>query len=220
MQRWSIKDLYLDESYYSGGQPEPVSLAEAKTHLLIESSFTDDDAYILALITQCRGAIEDFCDISIQNKLATLTLTLLTNAKPNRRDPDQGFWQPVGSIGNGDWINLPRGPVKAVMSVTGFNLSTMTVMQLNSDYYLQGLQQKQIMFANNGLASVLIVYQVGWLNTYGQAIIPPNLKLAILNEIAFRYENRGDNVNRYAQQNIGISEGSQYLAFPYRQTFL
>ena len=58
----------IDFSSVSG---TPVTLAEAKTHLNV--TFTDDDAYITALIAQCIDSIEQYCALSILNKTVTLT---------------------------------------------------------------------------------------------------------------------------------------------------
>lgn len=208
MQRLSVKDIYQDESYYSGAQAEPVSLAEAKAHLFIESSFTTDDTYLTALITQARNAVENFCNISIQNKINTLTCSIQSNAGPYKKDWDRGFFNNIPY--NNDWFELPYGPIKYVLSVTGVDQNTVTNLAAGVDYFIQGAQFKDIQF-NNSLLNFIIVYQTGW------PVIPPGLKLAILNEIAFRYENRGDNTNRYAQQNVGLCEASEYLAFPFKR---
>lgn len=41
---------------------EPVSIAEAKQHLRIDSDFTDDDSYVQSLITAARHYVENYVD--------------------------------------------------------------------------------------------------------------------------------------------------------------
>jgi uncharacterized phiE125 gp8 family phage protein len=41
---------------------EPVSVAEAKQHLRIDSDFTDDDLYVASLITAARHYVENYVD--------------------------------------------------------------------------------------------------------------------------------------------------------------
>ena len=47
----------------------PISLAEAKTHLRLETAFTDDDDYVTALIDIAENYVEHFCN----RKLLTQT---------------------------------------------------------------------------------------------------------------------------------------------------
>jgi uncharacterized phiE125 gp8 family phage protein len=41
---------------------EPVSLAEAKAHLRIDSDFSDDDLYVMTLVSAARQLVETICD--------------------------------------------------------------------------------------------------------------------------------------------------------------
>lgn len=72
---------------------EPVSLVEAKAHLRID--FSDDDAYILALILAARGFAENFQ----RRSLASQTLELTEHC-----------FSPV--------VRLQKGPVTAIVSVS------------------------------------------------------------------------------------------------------
>ncbi len=44
-----------------------ISLEQAKTHLLIDSNFTDDDAYITALIAVAEDSISKHLDIALSD---------------------------------------------------------------------------------------------------------------------------------------------------------
>jgi len=65
---WSVKETLLD------GYAEPVTLAEVKEWLAV--TFMDDDDLLTRLITQCRAALEKFCNISMVTKTIVLDCDL------------------------------------------------------------------------------------------------------------------------------------------------
>lgn len=194
-------DIDQDESYVN---QEPVTLAEAKSHCYI--THDEDDAYLTnTLIPACRKAVENFCHISIIEKTITATLKIENNIRTgfitgyvDMRDEDNLF-------------EIPYGPVKALSSITmkTSNGCLHTLVE-NEDYQLSGSLYKSMVINSTG--TMILVYVTGYKNA-----IPYDLKLAILNEIAFRYELRGDKTNRYAQQNVGMCESATYLAEKYRR---
>jgi len=204
-------DLFFDEIYVP---TEPVSLAEAKKHLLVD--FTDDDTYITSLIQQSRNAIENYCHISITPKQVTLTRSQKIDQYPAApygvSKWDLSFY---GYITPGNWWQLPHGPVTAVLSVTNVTDSgQITMGVLNTNYFLRGTQFKEI--KTNGFCETLIVvYSTGWVNGQGAFYCPYDLKRAILEEIAFRYTNRGDQRQRYATANPGVCDGARAWAKQY-----
>lgn len=171
---------------------EPVSLAEAKAHLIITSD--DDDVYIDALISACRSNIEDFCHISLVEKIITATIHLNN----------------FGSVWGRSKTELPEGPLVEFISATSICNNESKVLIENTNFFLSGASFKSITFAENS-GDIILVYKTGY------SVIPYNLKLAILNEIAFRYENRGSSTNRYAFQNVGLCEAAEYLARPFKR---
>lgn len=193
----TFTDVDKTESY--SGQ-EPVTLADAKKHLRVD--FTDDDTLITAMITASRKAIENYCHISLVPK----TITLWLKAKDV---PQSNYAQPFQVREQFNEFELPYGPVRSVDSVTsiGSDGTTMITCALNSDYYLTGNAFNSIKISNNFDNNVL-VYDAGYL----AGTVPPELWLAILNELSYRYEFRGDSTNRYAKQNIGICETAEALA--------
>lgn len=204
----NIVDVFKDESYTCSLSQEPVTLAQAKAQCRVD--FSDDDDYISTLITQCRAAIESYCNISIV--LKTCTVTISNNCIPpylNRYNSisrwDYAFY---GIHSASQWFELPYGPVRTVTSVTMTDNNSITVLTADTDYFLRGTLFKE-MRINNWGGTALVVYYAGYTD------VPNDLKLAILNEIAFRYEMRGDTANRYAQQNVGICEAAQALAQKY-----
>lgn len=192
---------------YKTPPTEPIILATAKTHLRVD--FTDDDVYITTLITQCRRAVENYCFISIVPYTITFTV-----------DSCNGAFYPIGASYNTENLaynkftapgsfELPYGPLPGgVTSVSTVNSDGTFTAQTATQYSLYGVDFKKILAYGN---TNQIVYDTGY------ATVPEDLILAILNECAFRYDNRGDSTNRYAQQNVGLSESANYLAEPYRR---
>ena len=95
---------------------EPITLAEAKLHLRIDSDITDQDALISALVQGAREWVENYCRRSLVER--TLELRL-----------DNWYRE----------IRLPRGPVSAVASVkyvdSGGTLTTLAADQYQVDTY-------------------------------------------------------------------------------------
>jgi hypothetical protein len=80
---------------------EPVTLAEAKTYLLV--TYTDRDTELTALISRCRKALEDHKEISI----VTNTITAILN----------------NSVGG---MQIPYGPVTAVSEIKDLDDNILT----------------------------------------------------------------------------------------------
>lgn len=203
-----ILDIWKDENSY-GAVTEPITLAKAKKWCLVD--FADDDDLITDLIIQSRHSIEDFCNISIVPKSIFLTATCSGEYvhTPGISRWDRKFY---GVPFKGEWDELPYGPVSSIQSVTNTDGVTTTILTENTDYFLTGQGFKLIRF-NSYTSQLLIQYSTPY-------YCPDALKEAIMNEVAFRYENRGSGTNRYASQNVGISEGAQALAIHYQRTWL
>lgn len=210
MNNIRLVDCYRDLSYVAA---EPVTLAKAKEWCYIDS--TDEDSLITDIITQSRAAIEEFCNISICYK--TITLTLQNSAQFDNPPPswmsrwDYAFY---GYSPAGQWFELPYGPVLGVSSVTSIDSQgNVTTLANYTDYQLRGREFKQIQ-VTDWSDQIIIVY------TAQYTTVPPALILALKNEIVFRFKNRGSMVNRYAQQNVGASEGTKTLIFPFVRTWI
>lgn len=159
-----------------------VSLSEAKDHIHVTS--TDDDTYFQNnLLPASQALVEQFTGLSLSQKTATILVNRI----------------------EGDFV-LPFGPIISITSVTD---SMGNVLVANTDYKLIGAQFKIIRRYNSFeffYNDLTIVYQVG----YDE--VPAALKMAILNEFAFRNDNRGD-------QPLGpsLSPGARAFANPYRK---
>jgi hypothetical protein len=210
-------NLIIDCKRVESNPTEPVTGQEIKDHLIITSS--DDDALLARMNIQCRKAIEDYCNISIVTKTITLIADLYK-----------------------DW-ELPYGPVTGSLGVetrTGTDgsgpgqYSTLTSGWTTDGNEFLTFQPPKIGNFNPG-APFVGYFQWGpyatpsrpqsYVNRYkitytaGYSPVPDGLKLAILNEIAYRYENRGGDPNlrasAFTQQ--GVCEPARILADPYNR---
>lgn len=152
----------------------PITLAEAKIACRVD--FTTDDAFITELIDQCISEVEEWCSIAIIPQ----TITVEGNVY---------CWSDYALI----------GPVTGILSVqtasgeqgSGIpNYETLeSGWQIQGNVFKKGVHGDLTHFSTStayGNYRHRIVY------TAGRAEISKALKKAILNLIAFRYDNRGD----------------------------
>lgn len=180
----------------SGIEDEPVNLTEAKRHLNLvfdtsgSYAFNDDDTYLTDLITQCREAIEQRIGVTLARK--TLRAIL-------RND-----------CGN---IEIPFGPIIDTGDIGELKDENGELIETD-DYTIRGNLFKWIE------TPVSCYIEVNYDAGYDADTIPKALKRAILEEIAFRYNHRGDETNQFAGENIGICKGAMELAAPYSRKSL
>lgn len=94
---------------------------------------------------------------------------------------------------------LPYGPAVTISSVSLWDENAYNVTE---EYYVVGTDFKKIVVYTDGLYKVN--YTTNW-------TVPEDIKLAIMAEVAYRYENRGDD-------NVGtLSTQAKDLAHPYRR---
>jgi Phage gp6-like head-tail connector protein len=163
---------------------EPVTPVEAKAHLILTT--TDDDTLLTSLITRCRKAVENFCHISIARQQITAVVVFDSESE------------------------LPYGPVTDIISV-GTSQSNTGSGPVGYDTATSGWQTDGGGFKTfDGGCSLRyrIVYMAGY------TVVPEDLKLAVLNEIAFRYENRGEANDLHE---TGICAATRMLALPYKR---
>jgi len=146
---------------------EPITLAEAKAHLRIDSS--DEDVWINSAIISARMMVE----LYLRRYLITQTWMLsYDNETPIEIDLTEG--------------------IQSISSVKIIARDAMETIIDSADYYL-GAGKKKLYF-DNVLSGhrIEITYDVG----YGSAVnVPDDIKQGILMHIADLYENRGDNIS-------------------------
>ena len=172
---------------------EPISLAEAKAHLRVDS--TAEDTFISSLITTSRLQVE-----------AILGLALIQQSWTWRFDA----WPPQG-------VELPLRPIISVASVRTQN-SDLSYITIAADNYIldpQGppprLVPVGVGFAKPGVAALGV--EIQFVAGFGSAAIdvPPPLRQAILLLTAHWFENRepviaGASVTTFPDAVIGLLE--------------
>lgn len=156
----------------------------------------DDDTILTSMLAACISAIERYCGVSILQQTISLQADI---------------WYE---------FELPYGPVAAFTSAAiKTAINTYTTLVANTDYEIDNTLQfpRYIPFQTG---RIKMVYTTGYADK-----IPGDLKLAVLNELAFRYENRGDSSS--AQRNsaqgtstaieTGICHPAQQLANAYKR---
>lgn len=155
---------YISHSFSSESSTEPVTLAQTKAHLYIDSANTDFDAYLSTtdnLIKRVRQWIEETTNRSLIDRTVTFYV-----------DYEEPFELPFTS--RGDTVNITSASIKD-------DINSYEVQTANEDYEVDG--RKFISYV--GCQRWKIVYTV-------VVSVPEGLKMAVLNEIAKRFEQRGD----------------------------
>lgn len=178
---------------------EPVTTAEAKTHLRVDSS--DDDTYIDTLVKSARLWVE-----------RTNGLALVTQTWDGSLDAFPG----------GDVIVIPKYPLVSVTSVTYHDddLSTSTVFSSGS-YQVDTMTRPPRIVLKNGstwpgdtlrLSSGVVVRFVAG---YGAAsAVPEDIKHAIKLLVGSMYQNREPEVVGATVSRVGFAVDA--LLAPYR----
>ena len=155
---------------------EPLVLATVKNHLKVDTDLTADDSLITSLITAARMEAEE----TLWASLLTQTWTATYRGFPSWRDP----------------LQLPRGPVSSVSSVTYLDPSGASQTLSNTLYTLDnrersdwiGLNDRQFWPATARQSSaVTVAYVAGYGNA---AAVPFAICAAMLLRIGDLYRNR------------------------------
>ena len=161
---------------------EPVSLADAKAFLKVDS--TDDDNLITLLISSARRSAEEYAKRSFITQTWKLTMD---GFDVHEDDPPY--------LVSSNTIDLPRGPVQSVSSLTTIDLANQSAVFPSASYTLdtasgrilltQGYTSPSNLRAD---AAVEVLYVTG----YGASAssVPGPIRQAILLHVGSLYENR------------------------------
>ena len=145
---------------------EPVSLAEAKTALRIDSNA--DDGHIQSLIKAARVMAEEY----LRRALVTQT------------------WQLQYDLYAPSVVSLPRGPVKSVTFVKVISSDWQETIISTNAYYLNAGKETLIFDA----APMGQIVQIQYICGYGlPSDIPEPIRQGILAHVVGMYENRMEN---------------------------
>jgi uncharacterized phiE125 gp8 family phage protein len=176
---------------------EPVTLAEAKAHLRLDTDA--DDAYVSALIGAARERVELF----LRRALITQMFDYTLDGFPAKR-----------------FMDLPRPPLQSVESVKYIDTAG-SLQTLAAESYVVDCASNEIgrvalawnRFWPLTICSINTVV-IRFIAGYGDAAdVPQAIRHGILIEISNLYENREDIV---PGQSIGMLSLSERLLWPYR----
>lgn len=150
---------------------EPVTLSEAKSWLRVEN--TADDVLIASLITTSRLIAENYC-----NRIFPLTSISCYFYRL-----DISNFEPF------PFIHVRRAPLASLTSVEIYIDGNYTA---TTDYLLKNSTGFPRILFENGIESDIVIYPIKVNAVFGYSVMPSDIKTAILSNIAYFYENRGD----------------------------
>lgn len=167
---------------------EPVTVAEAKTQLRIDTN--NDDAYLATLITTARETAESYSGRAFITQTWKMWMDCWPDIDPNH-------------YGTAYYINMPKSPLQSVTHIKTYS-SDDTATTFSIDNYrvstYSGLFSKpgRISLINGNVwpaytrdtDGIEIEFVCGY--SSNESDIAQTIKNAILLEVAARYENRGD----------------------------
>ncbi|WP_020474233.1 head-tail connector protein [Zavarzinella formosa] len=171
---------------------EPVTLGEARAYAKIDG--TDDDPLIASLITAATEAAEQH----LRRAIISQTLTLTLDPQPSGcyyNLPAGVYDLPVSALYGSlpTQIELPKGPVSSITSVTTYDEDGNATVMSASGYFLSGdrfaLKSMSVWPVNlRSMGALEIAYVAG----FGPAAsdVPQPVKTAILMHVQRMYDER------------------------------
>lgn len=167
---------------------EPVSLADAKAFLKVDSA--QDDSLINTLIASARRSAEEYTKRAFITQTWRLTMDGFSDLTADARD-----MAPPGFVRSADGIELPRQPIQSVESIKTTDSANIQTTVAAAVYQFD--RDGGRLFLNDGydwptdlrdMAAVEIVLKAGYGDT-GTAV-PEPIRQAILLHVLALYENR------------------------------
>ena len=176
----------------------PVSLAEAKTHLRIDSSFTADDDYITTLINVATSAAENYTNLAIM---------------------EQSWYLDIDAFP--DYFNLLKGTLRVltINSITYSDADNASQTLASSNYFADGsIKPARIYFAPDATIpstydkpnAVNVDFTLGFT---AASQVPAPIKQAVLLMVGTYYETRQTVSDRTYKE---IPQSAEFLLTPYR----
>jgi uncharacterized phiE125 gp8 family phage protein len=178
---------------------EPVTVAEAKTHLRVDHS--DEDTYIGLLIKTARQWVEEYT----RRAILTQTWTLSLDAVPGSR------------------IALPRPPLQSVTHIKFYDEADAATTVSSTFYQVDTSGEPgRVLLKSTGYwpsvslmrpaAGVVVTYVAGWT---AAGSVPEPFKQAIKLLVGHLYENRED-VTQSNGLMVTIPMGAKMVLWPWR----
>ena len=178
---------------------EPISLAEAKLHLKVDTDLTADDNLITALITAARQMAENYTGLALINQTWEYATDQFTDSQiPLRPAPLSS----IASITYKDSANVTQTLSSSVYEANTYEMPGKVMLKYNQVW------PTTLLIEN----SILITFVAG----YGTASssVPAAIRAAILLIIGHLYEHRENVV--IGTISSELPQGAEYLLNPYR----
>lgn len=162
---------------------EPLTLAEAKAHLRLET--TADDALVASLITAARQWVERVTGRALIHQ----TWQLWLDAPPGSEDSSSSVAV----------VELPRAPLVSVSAISSYDETDAATTWDSAQYVVDAAREPGRVAPRNGffwpvparaLRGLRIEYVAGFGATASS--VPEPLRLALRQLVTHWYENRGD----------------------------
>jgi hypothetical protein len=201
-----LQNNIIDIRRTESSPTEPCTLAEAKAQAVV--TYTDDDALITALITKARKIIENFCNISIVTQSVTLIADLYNE------------WElPYGPVTGLTGVQTRTGtegsgPATYATQTSGWSTEGVQFMTFtpSGTSFNQGPFRGYFQwgpYASPAGQDPYNRYKITY--TTGYSTVPDDLKQAVLVQIVWLYEHRGE------ETDLSICQAAQILATPYQR---
>lgn len=182
-------------SIVTGPGSEPLTLADAKAWARVDD--TDSDGIFTALITSARMAAEEYLRRTLITTSYKLTLDLDANNLYNNL-PEGTYDVPVWALYGGlpSAVELPKGPVQSITSVTTYAIDNSASAFDSSNYHVDSAGARLVL--NYGaiwpanlrhIGGCEITYVAGYGNS---SAVPQPIKTGMLIHVASVYEQRGN----------------------------
>lgn len=199
---------------------EPISTAEAKTHIRVEHSA--DDTLIGNIITISRQAAELYTG----RAFITQTWNMFLDHWPlEHKTP---WWNgvrdlPVDYYTSNTSIEMPLAPLQSITHIKTYDDADSATTFASSNYFVSaysGMDAKKGRITLRD-GSTWPTYtrnadgiEIQFVAGYGSSStdVPMQIRQAILEEIAFRYENRGDNNKDQSSGILGCQMAQELLS--------
>jgi len=172
---------------------EPITLAEAKSYLRVDSS--GDDALITALIVSARKLCESHTQRAFISQTFKLSLDTLNAI-------EQPLWEGIETgpylEDYRNYIDLPMPIVTTVNHIKTFDSANVATTFAASKYYVDDAREPARIVLKNGenfptslrvANGIEVTYVSGYANA---AAVPEPIKIGIYQVLTYLYEHRGD----------------------------
>jgi len=179
-----------------------IEIPEVVTDIVTEPVTLDEAKRALNLLFDGNGSYEfndDDTELMATIKAARATLENYTGLSLATKTLKVPIRNELGGV------EIPYGPIQSITSIVDDEGTAIT------DYTKRGNQFLTI--ESPCSCYLLVTYVAG----YANGKLPADLKRAVVEEVVFRYTNRGDQQQEFASGDVSLCQSSINLAAPYKR---